>query len=59
MAYINHHRATIAQENGWFDAEIVPVKTILKDKDGNEKPVTVRGHIMLHDVIVYFFVGVA
>ena len=27
---------------GLFDDEIVPVKTILVDKDGNEKPVTIK-----------------
>ena len=34
-------RAAKAQKEGWFDREIVPVKTVLKDKDGNEKPVVV------------------
>lgn len=34
-------RAAKAQNEGLFDAEIVPVKTLLKDKDGNEKTVVV------------------
>ena len=34
-------RAARAQRNGWFDAEIVPVKTKIKDKSGQEKEVLV------------------
>ncbi len=27
---------------GWFQDEIIPVDTIIKDKDGNEKPARVK-----------------
>merc|ERR1711907_95843 len=41
LACASHAKATAAQKNGWFDAEIVPVKTISLDKDGEEKEITV------------------
>jgi acetyl-CoA acyltransferase 1 len=41
MAVESHRKASIAQKNGLFDSEIVPVKTILKNKDGEEKEVTI------------------
>ena len=34
-------RALKAAEAGLFDAEIVPVTTMVTDKDGNEKTITV------------------
>ncbi len=40
-------RAKAAQENGWFKDEIIPVRTIIKDKEGNEKPVTVCQFVLL------------
>ena len=36
-----HFRASKAQQNGLFDAEIVPVKTKLIQTDGSERMVTV------------------
>jgi len=41
LAEISHKRAAAAQQNGNFDSEIIPVKTILKDKDGHEKEVVI------------------
>lgn len=41
MAELSHSKAAKAQNEGLFDAEIVPVKTLLKDKDGNEKTVVI------------------
>lgn len=41
MAYNSHLRALKAQKEGRFDDEIVPVKVIQKDADGNEKEVVV------------------
>ncbi len=41
FAVESHRRAAAAQKAGWFDDEIIPVKTILKDKDGNAKEITV------------------
>lgn len=41
MAEISHAKAAKAQQQGWFDAEIVPVTTKVKDKDGNEKTVVI------------------
>jgi len=38
----SHKKAADAQRNGWFDSEIIPVKTVLADKDGNEKEITVN-----------------
>jgi len=34
MAVESHRKATLAQKNGLFDSEIVPVNTILKNKEG-------------------------
>ena len=36
-----YSRAAAAQRNGWFNDEIVPVKTVIKDKEGNEKETVV------------------
>lgn len=41
MAEISHAKAAKAQQQGWFDAEIIPVTTKVKDKDGNEKTVVI------------------
>jgi len=41
LACASHAKAVAAQKNGWFDAEIVPVKTISLDKDGEEKEIVV------------------
>lgn len=43
--YIFAHRAAAAQKNGLFDDEIVPVRTQLIDKDGNETSVVVRNFL--------------
>jgi acetyl-CoA acyltransferase 1 len=37
----SHRRALHAQQNGWFDDEIIPVTTEFTDKEGNTKTVTV------------------
>ena len=34
-------RAAAAWKNGWYDAETVPVKTRIEDKEGNSKDITV------------------
>lgn len=39
MALESHLKAAKAQKDGLFKDEIVPVHTIIKDKDGNEKEV--------------------
>lgn len=36
----SHRRASVAQENGWFDDEIIPVTTEYVDKDGKKVKVT-------------------
>jgi acetyl-CoA acyltransferase 1 len=36
----SHRRAQVAQENGWFDDEIIPVTTEYVDKDGKKVKVT-------------------
>lgn len=36
----SHRRASVAQENGWFDEEIIPVTTEYVDKDGKKVKVT-------------------
>jgi acetyl-CoA acyltransferase 1 len=37
----SYRRAEVAQKNGWFDDEIVPIKALVKDpKTGEEKEVT-------------------
>lgn len=41
FAVESHRRAFLAQSTGLFDEEIVHVKTTVKDKDGNEKEVTI------------------
>ncbi|DAZ93020.1 TPA: hypothetical protein N0F65_009655 [Lagenidium giganteum] len=41
LAAASHAKAAEAQAKGWFDAEITPVPTIVKDKEGNEKEVTI------------------
>jgi acetyl-CoA acyltransferase 1 len=41
MAVISHERALQAQANGWFDGEIVPVKTQVKDEKGDAHDVTI------------------
>jgi acetyl-CoA acyltransferase 1 len=38
----SHQRAAAAWKNGWFDAEVIPVKTKITDKEGNEKEVTIK-----------------
>ncbi|KAL0139317.1 Thiolase, N-terminal domain-containing protein [Mucor lusitanicus] len=35
----SHRKADIAQKNGWFQEEIVPVEAIVTDEEGNEKVV--------------------
>ena len=37
----SQRRALHAQQNGWFEDEIIPVRTIIRDKEGNEKKITV------------------
>jgi len=42
-AYESYRRAEAAQKNGWFDDEIVPITTVVKDpKTGEEKSVTLN-----------------
>eukprot|EP00429_Kryptoperidinium_foliaceum_P087699 CAMPEP_0176198846 /NCGR_PEP_ID=MMETSP0121_2-20121125/8259_1 /TAXON_ID=160619 /ORGANISM="Kryptoperidinium foliaceum, Strain CCMP 1326" /LENGTH=423 /DNA_ID=CAMNT_0017537701 /DNA_START=79 /DNA_END=1347 /DNA_ORIENTATION=+ len=41
MAVESNAKAVAAQKNGWFDSEIVPFTTIIKQKDGSMKEVTV------------------
>jgi len=41
LAYASNTKALAAQKQGLFDDEIVPVKTTVKDKDGNATEVTV------------------
>jgi acetyl-CoA acyltransferase 1 len=41
MAADSHAKALRAQAEGRFDAEIVPVTTMIEDKEGNEKEITV------------------
>jgi len=41
LAVDSHLKAANAQKNGYFVAEIVPVTTMLQDKDGNENKITV------------------
>lgn len=36
----SYRRAEVAQKNGWFDDEIVPITVKLKNKDGNETDAT-------------------
>lgn len=41
LASHSHEKALRAQREGRFDAEIVPVSTIVEDENGDEKPITV------------------
>lgn len=41
MAFESHQKAARAQKEGWLQKEITPYKTMIKDKDGNEKEITV------------------
>ncbi|KAF7724826.1 3-ketoacyl-CoA thiolase with broad chain length specificity [Apophysomyces ossiformis] len=41
FAAASHVKAVEAQKNGWFKDEIVPIKAIVEDKDGNEQTVLV------------------
>jgi acetyl-CoA acyltransferase 1 len=41
FAAVSHNKAEAAQKAGLFDAEIVPVKTISVNKDGEETPVVI------------------
>lgn len=41
IACDSHKKAAHAQKEGWFADEIVPVKTTIKDKEGNLKEITV------------------
>jgi acetyl-CoA acyltransferase 1 len=42
FAAASHQKAVAAQKAGLFDAEIVPVKVMVTDKEGNEKEVVVK-----------------
>ena len=41
MAVESHAKAAAAQKAGLFDEEIIPVETVVTDKDGEEKTITV------------------
>lgn len=41
MAFESHQKAARANKEGWAQKEITPYKTMVKDKDGNEKEVLV------------------
>lgn len=41
FAASSHAKAVVAQKNGWFKDEIVPLEATVTDKDGNEKTVLV------------------
>lgn len=41
MAFESHQKAAHASKMGWSQSEITPYKTIVKDKEGNEKEVLV------------------
>lgn len=41
LAASSHNKAEVAQANGWFKEEIIPVETIQINKDGDEVEVTV------------------
>ncbi|CAO3596267.1 unnamed protein product [Absidia cylindrospora] len=41
FAASSHTKALEAQKNGWFNEEIIPVKAIVEDKDGNETTVVI------------------
>lgn len=41
MAVESHKKAAHSNKMGWSQAEITPYKTIVKDKDDNEKEVLV------------------
>ena len=42
FAYESHKKSAIAQKNGWFNDEIVPIQTKIKDKSGNLKDIIVN-----------------
>merc|ERR1719310_468631 len=41
LAVSSHNKAEVAQANGWFKEEIIPVETIQINKDGDEVEVTI------------------
>ncbi|PVU90246.1 hypothetical protein BB561_004967 [Smittium simulii] len=41
FAAMSHQKATVAQNNGYFDQEIVPIKTQIIEKDGTAKEILV------------------
>ncbi|KAF9365504.1 3-ketoacyl-CoA thiolase with broad chain length specificity [Mortierella sp. NVP85] len=41
FALLSYTKAAKAQKEGKFDSEIIPVKTIIKDEEGNEKEIIV------------------
>lgn len=41
LAFESHQKAARAQKEGWLQKEITPYKTMIKDKDGNEKEILV------------------
>ncbi|KAL7689238.1 putative thiolase [Plasmopara halstedii] len=41
LALSSHTKAATAQTNGWFDEEITPVLTTIKDLDGNERSIVI------------------
>lgn len=47
MAMHSHRKAAAAQANGWFTDEIVPIQTVLRDKDGNEASILVSWTVSL------------
>ena len=42
FAAASHQKAAQAWKNGWYLEEVVPVTTVIKDKEGKEKTVTVK-----------------
>ncbi len=44
----SYRRAEVAQKNGWFDDEIVPITVKLKDKDGKESETTISQDAIRH-----------
>ncbi|KAJ3122094.1 3-ketoacyl-CoA thiolase, peroxisomal [Nowakowskiella sp. JEL0407] len=42
LAVMSHQKAVNAWKNGWFNEEVIPVETMVADKDGNEKKITVK-----------------
>merc|ERR550514_994156 len=41
LGFESQQKAVRAQQQGWFDSEIVPVTTTIEDKDGNETTIVV------------------